>query len=46
VATGTYGGGLITIPMSGLTAAQPQGTVPNPVKPSGPQFGAFVLLGQ
>jgi len=46
VATGTYAGGLLTIPMSGLTAAQPQGTVPNPVLPSAPQFGAFVLLTQ
>ena len=44
VATGVYGGGPITIPMTGLTAAPLVGTVPIAATHTGPEFGAFVLL--
>jgi hypothetical protein len=44
VVSGTYTGGLISIPMTNLTAAQPIGSVPNPPQPVGPLFGAFVVL--
>jgi hypothetical protein len=30
--------------MTGLTVAQPTGTVPRAPLPTGPQFGAFVLI--
>jgi len=44
VVSGTYNGGAISIPMAGLTVAQPQGIGPNSPKPTGPEFGVFVLL--
>ena len=44
VLSGTYSGGSLTIPMTGLTVAQPTGVVPNAATSTGPQFGAFVLI--
>jgi hypothetical protein len=44
VASGTYTGTPITIPMSGLTIAAPNGTVPSVPTHTAPQFGAFVLV--
>lgn len=44
VASGSYRGGTIPIPMAGLSVAQPIGLVPTPPKAVGPEFGAFVLL--
>lgn len=46
VASGTYGGGSITIPMTGLTVATPVGNVPSRPSHTGPEFGAFVVLKQ
>ena len=44
VVTGTYAGGPITLPMTGLTAAPPIGNAPIVPLHTAPQFGAFVLL--
>lgn len=44
VLSGTYSGGTVNIPMSGLTVAPANGSVPNSPAHTGPQFGAFVLL--
>jgi hypothetical protein len=44
VATGTYNGTPIVIPMTGLTIAAPNGAVPNAPVHTAPQFGTFVLL--
>ena len=47
VATGTYGGSSITIPMTGLTSAAIMGLDPNlypTPENTGPEFGCFVLL--
>jgi hypothetical protein len=44
VKMGTYTGSLVEIPMSGLTPASPNGSVPVAPKHSAPEFGAFVLL--
>ena len=44
VASGTYNGELIPVPMTGLTPAAPNGDVPTPPRHSAPEFGAFVLL--
>jgi hypothetical protein len=44
VASGTYGGGSVSIPMTGLQTAAPVGTVPAPPVHPAPQFGAFILL--
>jgi hypothetical protein len=44
VASGTYTGTPITIPMTGLTIATPNGTVPTLPTHTAPQFGAFVLI--
>ena len=44
VVSGTYTGSPVTIPMSGLTVAQPVGSVPYPPSHTAPQFGVFVLL--
>jgi hypothetical protein len=42
VVSGTYNGGAVSIPMSGLSVATPVGwTAPDP---TGPEFNAFVLL--
>ncbi|MFN7923114.1 MAG: BACON domain-containing carbohydrate-binding protein, partial [Bryobacteraceae bacterium] len=45
ILTGTYSGGLVSLPMTGLTAATPLGTaVPTqPVHP-GPEFGVFQVI--
>ncbi len=42
VLTGTYAGGSITLPMSGLTVAAPIGGIAPP--PTGPEFNVFVVL--
>ena len=42
--TGTYSGDPVAIPMTGLTAAQPLGDVPNPARHTAPDFGAFVVV--
>jgi hypothetical protein len=44
VASGTYTGAPVTIPMTGLTVVQPVGSVPYPAAHTAPQFGVFVLL--
>ncbi|MEP6994319.1 MAG: S-layer homology domain-containing protein [Acidobacteriota bacterium] len=41
VVTGTYSGGSVSIPMTGLSVAAPVGWSAPP--PTGPEFGAFVL---
>jgi hypothetical protein len=46
VASGTYSGGTITIPMTGLTVATPVGNVPSRPGHTGPEFGAFVVVTQ
>ena len=46
VASGTYGGGSISIPMTGLSIAPPVGNVPSRPSHTGPEFGAFVVLQQ
>ncbi len=42
VVTGTYAGGTVTIPLSGLSVAAPVGWAAPP--PTGPEFNAFVVL--
>ncbi len=44
VVSGTYTGAPVSLPMSGLTVAQPFGSVPHPPSHTAPQFGVFVLL--
>ncbi|HTC67144.1 MAG TPA: Ig-like domain-containing protein [Candidatus Acidoferrum sp.] len=44
VATGVYNGGPVTIPMSNLTLAPPEGTVPTQPRHTAPEFDVFVLL--
>ena len=44
VVTGVYSGGTVNLPMTGLTAAQPNGTVPNQAPHTAPQLGTFVVL--
>jgi hypothetical protein len=44
VATGTYQGGALTIPMRNIAIAQPVGTVTNPPQPTVPEFGVFVVV--
>jgi len=46
VASGVYSGNPITIPMTGLSAARPNGTVPQQPPHTAPVFGTFVLLPQ
>jgi len=43
VAAGKFDGKPISIPMSGLLPAQPNGQVPTPPVHTGPEFGAFVI---
>ena len=43
VLTGTYTGQLLSLPMTNLTAATPNGGLPTPA-PTGPRFNAFILL--
>jgi hypothetical protein len=40
---GVYQGGRLAIPMTGLAAVQPNGSVPRPSVHTAPDFGAFVL---
>ncbi len=42
VVTGTYAGGPVSVPMTGLTVAPPVGWPAPP--PTGPEFNAFVLI--
>jgi hypothetical protein len=44
VVTGVYSGAPVAVPMTGLTVAQPVGSVPNPPTHTAPLFGTFVLL--
>lgn len=44
VASGTYAGGAVSIPMSGLVKAPAVGSVPTAPRHTGPAFGAFVIL--
>jgi hypothetical protein len=44
IATGTYTGAPVTVPMTNLTVVQPFGTVPYPPSHTAPQFGVFVVL--
>ena len=44
VVSGTYAGGKVVIPMTGLSVMQPNGVVPNPPQHTAPQFGAFVIV--
>jgi len=43
VATGTYGGGPVDVPMSGVTPVPPIGGSPTPPPQTGPDFGVFVV---
>lgn len=47
VAAGTYQGGTISLPMKGLSVAQPIGspTAIDPTELTGPEFNVFVLIG-
>jgi hypothetical protein len=44
VLKGVYRGERLAVPMHGLTAAPPNGSVPRPPVHTAPDFGAFVLL--
>jgi hypothetical protein len=44
VASGTYEGRSVSIPMTGLKVAAAAGNVPTPPKHTAPEFGAFVVL--
>ncbi len=44
VATGVFTGASVSIPMTGLVAAPPVGSVPLVLPHTAPQFGAFVLM--
>ncbi|MCU1257159.1 MAG: hypothetical protein JWO80_44 [Bryobacterales bacterium] len=46
IAAGTYGGGTVAIPMTGLSVVQPIGAVPNPPTHTAPEFGTFVVIQQ
>src|SRR5579885_1675463 len=43
ILSGTYNGGTVSIPMTGLNVALPNGVVPNPQPHTAPQFGVFVV---
>ena len=43
VASGTYAGGTISIPMTSTAAAQPAGNAPKPYVHTSRQFGVFIL---
>ena len=43
VLSGTYGGGFVAIPMSGVTPPTPIGGSPRPPIKTGPNFDAFVV---
>jgi hypothetical protein len=44
VASGTYNGSPIRLPLKGLTVAAPVGDSPNPPQPTGAEFNTFVLI--
>ena len=44
VASGTYGGGSISLPMSGVTAPAPIGGAPHAAPQTGPDFDVFVVV--
>lgn len=44
VVSGVYSGAPVGVPMTGLTVAQPVGSVPYPPVHTAPRFGTFVLL--
>jgi hypothetical protein len=44
VAAGTYTGGSVSLPMTGLTVAQPIGGSPSTITTTGPEFNAFVVV--
>jgi uncharacterized protein YjdB len=44
VASGTYGGGLISLPMTGLSVAQPIGNAPYPAPATAPTFAVFIVV--
>jgi len=44
VTTGIYKGGAVNIPMSNLTLAPPEGTVPTQPRHTAPEFDVFILL--
>jgi Concanavalin A-like lectin/glucanases superfamily/Chitobiase/beta-hexosaminidase C-terminal domain/Viral BACON domain len=46
VASGTYTGAPIAIPMQGLSVAQPVGQVPSPAVHTSAEFGTFILIKQ
>lgn len=44
VLSGRYNGGSVTLPMTGLTVAQPLGVHPTDAVPTGPEFNVFVVM--
>ncbi|MCU1263519.1 MAG: hypothetical protein JWO80_6404 [Bryobacterales bacterium] len=44
VVSGVYSGGVVQVSMSGLSVAQPIGSVPAAPVPTAPEFGAFIVL--
>jgi hypothetical protein len=46
VSSGTYNGGSISLPMTGLTVAAPVGNVPVVPEHTAPEFGTFILIGR
>ncbi len=44
VASGTYGGGALQLPMAGITPPTPIGRATNPAPVTGPAFNVFVLM--
>jgi hypothetical protein len=44
VASGTYGGGGVSVPMNGVTPAQPIGGSPHAPQRTGPDFDVFVVV--
>jgi hypothetical protein len=44
IVTGIYDGAPVSIPMTGLSIATPNGAVPTTPTHTAPQFGAFVLV--
>jgi len=43
VASGTYGGSPVDVPMTGVTPVAPIGNAPTPPPQTGPDFGVFVV---
>lgn len=44
IVSGTYGGGLVTVPMGGVTPPQPVGGSPTAPLQTGPDFDVFVVV--